>query len=177
MQNKKVEFSNSVIKDRILILEDTKENLIFKTFLAPGGGQNDLHYHSKLYEEFKIIKGELKVVLDKEEKTFVTGDKQIIEPFTNHKFYNNSKSEVVFEVKISKPGQMKKALQIMYGLVEDDKATKKGLPKNLFHIAIGIHLMDAFSPKCPFLLQKAGIKLLVFIAKLLKIDKKLFAKY
>ena len=52
MQNKKVEFSNSVIKDRILILEDTKENLIFKTFLAPGGGQNDLHYHSKLYEEF-----------------------------------------------------------------------------------------------------------------------------
>ncbi|WP_107037759.1 cupin domain-containing protein [Brumimicrobium mesophilum] len=174
---KKVEFSNPIIKDRLRIIENSKYKLIFRTFLESGGGQNQLHYHSKINETFKIIQGELNIIINNEEKILRTGDEYSILPYTNHMFYNKSDKQVVFDVEIKSPNKMMNALQIMYGLSSDEKTNKEGLPNNIFHTAIGLNLMDAFSPKIPFIVQKTGISFFYNLGKILGIEKQLINKY
>ena len=177
MNHKKIEFSNPILKDRIEVLEHSEDVLLFRTFLEPNGGQTTLHYHSRLHEKFKIIEGELNVMVNDDEVTLRLGDEQMITPFTRHKFYNKSTEKVVFDVEIAVPRRMLQALQIMYGLVEDGKTNKEGLPKNILHTAIGINMMDAFSPKIPYFLQKIGISILAGLGRLLGIEKMLIKKY
>lgn len=177
MENKKNEFSNFIIKDRLRIIENSKYKLKFRTFLESGGGQNQLHYHSKINETFKIIKGELNIVIDKEEKILITGKEYSIPPHTNHMFYNKSTEQVIFDVEIKNPGKMINALQIMYGLTNNGQTNKKGLPNNIFHTAIGLNMMDAFSPKIPYLLQKGSISIIALLGKTIGIEKALIEKH
>jgi len=177
MGDKKIEFSNSRIKDRLRIIENSKYKLKFRTFLESGGGQNQLHYHSKISETFKIIKGELNIVIGNDEKTLITGNEYSILPETNHMFYNKSDEQVIFDVEIKNPEKMINALQIMYGLTNDGQTNKDGIPNNLFHTAIGLDMMDAFSPKVPYLLQKGSISIIAFLGRILGIEKKLIEKH
>ncbi len=177
MYHKKIEFSNAILKDRIQIIEDSEYKLTFRTYLEPDGGQYELHYHTKLNEKFKIIQGELNVIINNEEKTLIAEDEQTITNFTNHRFYNASGKQVIFDVEVLNPKRMISALQIMYGLVEDGKTNAKGLPNNIFHTAIGLQMMDAFSPKIPYFIQKFGISILAILGRILGIKKKLIKKY
>ncbi|MGY6650105.1 cupin domain-containing protein [Wenyingzhuangia sp. IMCC45574] len=177
MSQKKIEFSNSIIKDRIEILNNSNQKLIFRTFLEPNGGQNQLHYHSKISETFRIIQGELNIVINNHEKKMIAGDEYSIPPYTNHMFFNKSNKEVIFDVEILNCPKMINALQIMYGLVNDRKTNRQGLPKNIFHTAIGLKMMDAFSPKVPHYIQKAGISIFAFFGKIIGIEKMLLKKY
>ncbi len=170
-------FSNPIIKDRIEILESSKDKLVFRTFLESKGGQNQPHYHSKLNETFKIIEGELHVRIGKTEKVLTAGDHYTIQHRTGHMFLNTSNSPVIFDVEILNPQRMIQALQIMYGLANDGKTTRAGLPKNIFHIAIGLHMMDAFSPKFPYFIQKMGIGILAQLGKCLDIENRLIREY
>ena len=170
-------FSNPILKDRIKILKETENQLIFRTYLEPTGGQSKLHFHTKIIEKFQVIQGELTVLLDKDENVFRTNESQLIAPLTSHRFYNKSNEEVVFDVEITHPGRMKHALQIMYGLAEDGKTNKAGLPKNLFHLAIGLNMMDAYSPDFSQKLQHFAIKTLADLGKAMGMEKKLMEKY
>ena len=177
MKNQNNEFSNTSIKDRIIVLENTTHKLVFRTFLESGGGQNQIHYHSKINETFKIIKGKLIVKINEEEKTLISGNKHTILPYTNHMFYNTSKEEVIFDVEIINPNKMIKGLQIMYGLNNDDKTNSRGLPKNILHAAIGLKMLDAFSPKAPHFIQKNTIAILAFLGNVFGVEKSLLDKY
>jgi quercetin dioxygenase-like cupin family protein len=177
MSNKNKTFSNPILKDRVKVLEDAENLLKFRTYLEVGGGQNELHYHTLITETFTISKGELCVKLGMTEVLLKAGDSKTILPYTHHMFYNKSDSEVIFEVEVSNPGKMLQALQIMYGLTRDRKTTQTGMPKNILHTAIGIQMMDAFSPKIPHFFQKIGINTLAFLGKILGIKKKLLQKY
>ena len=177
MQKKKNEFSNPIIKDRIEILQDSKNTLKFRTFLEPKGGQNALHYHARIKEEFHIIEGELSVIINTKKQILRINEKQIITPFTTHKFYNDTNTTTIFDVIITEPKEMKKGLQIMYGLVEDGKTNSAGLPNNIFHTAIGLKMMDAFSPDFPLILQKLGISTFAYLGNKLGIKKALLTKY
>lgn len=154
MKNNKIEFFNPIIKDRIEILENLEHKLSFRTFLEAGGGQNQLHYHTKISETFKIISGELNVIIDSNETVLKKGSEYSILPHTNHMFFNRSEEQVVFDVEIPNPQKMINALRIMYGLTNDEKVNKEGLPNNIFYAAIGLKMMDAFSPEVPYIIQK-----------------------
>lgn len=177
MQNKKNQFTNSIIKDRIEVIENSENKLIFRTFLEPNGGQNQLHYHSKLDESFKIVKGELTIIINNIEKKITSGAHYLIKQRTNHMFLNKSSELVIFDVEVTNPKKMINGLKIIYGLTNDGKTTKTGLPKNIFHIAISLKMMDAFSPKIPYFIQKPGISLIAILGRVLGIEKLLIKKY
>jgi len=177
MQNKTIEFSNSIIKNRIEILENTALKLVFRTFLEPNGGQNQLHYHSKLNETFKVVEGELTLFIDKTEKKLACGETYCILHKTNHMFLNTSQKQVIFDVEIINPKKIINALQIIYGLANNGKTTKHGLPKNIFHIAICLNMMDTFSPKVPYVIQKYGFLAIASIGRIFKIEKRLVDRY
>lgn len=177
MKNNNIEFSNPIIKDRIEVLESSNHKLVFRTFLKAGGGQNELHYHTKINETFRVISGELNVVINDKELLLKEGNTYVILPRTNHMFFNSSDKEVIFDVEILHPKKMIIALRIFYGLTLDGKTNRDGLPNNIFHTAIGLNMMDAFSPKVPFILQKAGIASLSILGKIIGIEKSLIKKY
>lgn len=170
-------FSNPILKDQITILQDTENKLVFKTYLEPNGGQTELHYHTKISERFEVVQGELAVFLDKDKKIFKAGDSQLIEPYTPHRFYNNSLEQVIFDVEIINPKKIKFALQIMYGLAKAGRTNSIGLPKNVFHLAIGLNMMNAYSPDYPRNLQYIAIKVLAGLEKIIGIEKKILDKY
>ncbi|MEZ7514588.1 cupin domain-containing protein [Flavobacterium frigidarium] len=170
-------FSNPVIKDEIEILFESKEKLVFRTVLKPSGGQAGVHYHTKITEEFKIISGELTVNLNEQKLTLKSGDHYVIKPFDCHRFLNESKNNVVFEVVVTPSIDIKRGLQVIYGLATEDKVYKNGLPKNLLSAAIAIQMMDAYVPKIPLSIQKIGIGVLAFLGKKTAVKRKLISRY
>lgn len=177
MSNSTCSFSNPILKDRIQILKDIQDRLVFRTYLAPNGGQTELHYHTAFTEKFEVIKGMLCVFLDQELKVFNANESQMILPNTAHRFYNNTDEEVIFDVEIINPGKMKYALQIMYGLAKDGKTNKVGLPLNVFHLAIGLSMMNAYSPNFPQVFQYIALSFLARLGKFIGVEKKLMEKY
>ncbi|TCI91330.1 cupin domain-containing protein [Tenacibaculum sp. M341] len=172
-----MKFSNPIIKDQIEILESSKHQLLFRTILAANGGQNQLHYHTAIKEIFKVRKGKLTVVVGDSKKVLTEGDEAIINSGVHHMFLNVSEEEAVFDVTVENPKRMIEGLQIMYGLASDGKINSKGLPKNIFHTVIALKMLDAFSPKYPFVIQKSIISLLSFLGTLFGVKKKLLDKY
>lgn len=170
-------FSNPIIKDEIEILYDTKEKLIFRTSLESGGGQAKLHYHTKITEKFRGIEGELTVIINGEKKILKPNRETIIKPYDTHQFLNVSSRKVVFEVEITPGHNISKGLQIFYGLAKDGKVFKNGLPKNIFHTAIGLKMLDAYITNVPVLFQKFGVSLLAKIAGVIGLERKIILKY
>lgn len=170
-------FCNPIIKDKIQIIYESKDKLIFKAYLQPKGGQSGQHFHTEITEKFKIIKGELNLILNKKKKILKPNEQIVIEKFDTHQFFNNSNENVIFEVEITPAKEIRKALQIMYGLAKDGKVYKNGLPKNIFHTAIGIKMMDAYIPNVPVFIQKIGISTLSYIGDKFGLKKKLLSLY
>src|SRR5690606_10281920 len=172
-----IRFSNPIIKDEIEILYDTKEKLIFRTYLDADGGQVALHYHSQIMETFKVIKGELTVILNTKKKRLKPNEAAQIKPYDTHQFFNATHQAVVFDVEISPANHIIKGLKIFYGLAKEGKVYKSGLPKNILYTAIGLQFMDAYSPNIPRKLQQLGISVLAVIGRVVGVERKLLTKY
>ncbi|WP_378185414.1 cupin domain-containing protein [Aquimarina sp. W85] len=170
-------FSNPIIKDEIEILYESDEKLVFRTYLQAGGGQSGLHYHTKINERFKIMNGELTVTVNKTKSIVKPNDEVVINPFDVHRFENTSNTAVIFEVTITPPLEIRKALQTFYGLAKDGKVYDNGLPSNIFYMAIGLHMMDAYIPNVPRSMQRLGITTLALIGEAFGLKKKLLLRY
>ncbi|TYP71019.1 cupin domain-containing protein [Aquimarina intermedia] len=177
MSNTNKRFSNPIIKDEIEILYESDEKLVFRTYLHADGGQSGLHYHTKITEKFKVIDGELTVSINKTKIVLKPNEEAVINPSDVHQFVNTSNAAVVFEVEITPSLQIKKALQIFYGLAKDVKVYNNGLPKNIFYMAIGLHMMDAYIPNVPRSMQRLGITTLALIGEAFGLKKKLLLRY
>lgn len=170
-------FSNPIIKDEIEILYESKEKLIFRTYLDAGGGQARVHYHTKITEKFKVIEGELTVILNNEKRVLSSTTETTIKPYDVHQFFNTSDKRVVFEVEIRPAQNVIKGLKIFYGLAKDEKVCKNGLPKNIFYTAVGLKMLDGYIPNVPLWFQKLGISILAAIAKKIGVEQKLISRY
>lgn len=177
MSNTNKRFSNPIIKDEIEILYESDQKLVFRTYLQAGGGQAGLHYHTKITEKFKVIDRELTVTINKTKIVLKPNEEAIINPFDVHQFVNTSNAAVVFEVTITPPLEISKALQIFYGLAKDGKVYPNCLPRNIFYMAIGLHMMDAYIPDVPRSMQYLGITTLALIGKAFGLKKKLIQRY
>lgn len=142
---------NQVIGDKVCFLAlaaETQGQLTqLHIELGPGGG-SELHYHDKFVETFKARKGELSVELDGELLVLEEGQEKRIEKLALHRFFNPSANPITFEVKIEPASRnFEEFLQIMYGLAEDGKTNKQGIPTNLLHIGAISLLGDTLPPK------------------------------
>ena len=80
-----------------------------------------------------------------------------------HRFYNPGDHPIIFQIKLT-PGheRFEHGLAIAYGLAEDGKVNKNGIPKNLDHMAVLMSLTDRGVPGfysfiLPVLKWRAGI--------------------
>jgi quercetin dioxygenase-like cupin family protein len=138
---------NPVFKDSITFLQTAAETK--GTFaehvltLAPGGG-NPLHTHSAFTETFIAVKGLLGIQLKGKRKILLPGESYIVRRGEPHSFFNNGDEPIIFKV-IHRPGHtgMENMLRILYGLAADGLTNKKGIPKNIYTIALLAQMGDS----------------------------------
>ncbi len=170
-------YPNPTLQNEIEFTDTTNGTLRFKTYLQAGGGQTQSHYHTQFSEFFKVVDGVLHVDVNGTTHILYKNDTALIRPYDIHRFYNASNASVTFEVDARPALNLKKGLQIMYGLAKDHKVNATGIPTNIFHLAIGVHMLDAYSPSIPLKLQQLGISTLATVGKLLGIKKRLLTRY
>lgn len=139
-------FINPIYKDKATVLKDNDETggaySLGELEIFPGGG-NQMHTHSAFEETFTAVKGVLGVAVKNRRHYLKPGESLTVPLHTPHHFFNISNEPVVCHIKFV-PGHdnFVKGLAIAYGLAADGKTNKKGVPKNLLHLALIIKLTD-----------------------------------
>lgn len=139
-------FINPIYKDKVTILRSSSDTgglySLGELEVSPGGG-NSLHTHSAFDETFTAIKGILGVALKDEKIFLVPGESYTVPKHTPHHFFNATNEMVVCHVKFT-PGHdgFEKGIAIAYGLASDGKTNRKGIPKNINHLALLVKLTD-----------------------------------
>lgn len=147
---KKRIFENPLIRDRVMLIESSNETggayTLIEIELQPGGG-NQLHYHTCFTERFTAIKGELCVDIDNKPIRLQPGESIVAPVEKLHRFYNPGETPIIFQVKLT-PGheQFEHGLAITYGLARDGKVGRKGIPKNIDHLALLMAFTDTGIP-------------------------------
>lgn len=132
---------NPLIGDRVTFLETSEESngkhTLLLVELAPLGG-NDIHYHRTYSETFEVLEGELGVQIGKENKILKKGEKYKVDEFVLHRFFNPSATTPMKFQCTLLPGHegFEKTVRVGYGLCRDGFTTKKGIPKNFYHLSL-----------------------------------------
>jgi len=144
--------------------------------LAPGGG-NVPHYHTAFSERFEVLEGELQVLVGSETHTLGPGQSKTADRNTLHCIYNPTDTPTRYLVDIQ-PGStgFEQALKIGYGLATDGKTNKRGVPKNIFHLAVTLIMGESRLPGMPSLLL-AVFRMLARWARKQGIERELIDTY
>jgi hypothetical protein len=113
-------------------------------------------------ETFRTIQGPLTLQCNKIEKTLQPGESFTVPRGAVHLFKNLTGKKVTFEVEL-RPGHVgfEKAIKIAYGLATDGLTNKKGIPTNIFHLAI----LSSCSGTNPAGFMSVTVPLMKWVAK------------
>ncbi len=124
------------------------------------------HIHLKCEERFEVVDGRLGVILDGERRVLDVGQQVLIPPGTPHTFWNAGDGELRFLTNVRPPGQLQTYWETVFGLAEDGKVSKNGLP-NLLQLAVVAPLADSYAPNIPIPVTKVIMKVLGGLGRLL----------
>lgn len=125
-----------------------------------------LHIHLQCEERFEVVDGHLGVILDSEQRLLGVGEQVLIPPGTPHTFWNAGEGELRFITDVRPPGQLQTYWETIFGLAEDGKVGKNGLP-NLLQLAVVAPLADSYPANAPVPLMKALVGVLGGVGRLL----------
>lgn len=171
---------NPQFRDTITFLETPEDTggvySLHHLTLMPGG-KNLLHIHSGFSETFTALQGKLGLQLGKKKIILQPGDSFVVEPNTEHCFFNPGSEEIAFRVKHT-PGHkgMEYTLRILYGLASDGLTNKKGIPKSLQTAALLMDMADSY-PAGWMAAIKPLLRLLAAKARKKGMDAFLIRKY
>jgi len=125
-----------------------------------------LHIHLQCEERFEVAQGRLGVILNGERGVLDEGEQVLIPPGTPHTFWNAGEGELRFITDVRPPGQLQTYWETVFGLAEEGKVGKNGLP-NLLQLAVVAPLADSYAPNVPIPVSKFIVKLLGGVGRLL----------
>lgn len=168
---------NDFTGEKITFLKTSQETkdkfILIKVFLPAYSEGPPLHYHLAFDELFEVIEGALTVQVD-DEKTILREQEQLlVEKGVSHRFSNESNQPVTFFVTLTPGSQFEESMRIGYGLIADGKTNKKGIPKNIFHLAMLLKMQDTNLAEIPSFVQKVIFGNAASIGKRIGIDKSL----
>jgi mannose-6-phosphate isomerase-like protein (cupin superfamily) len=134
--------------------ETNGEYMLIKVYLPPHSEGPPLHYHLAFEEQFEVIEGELTVQVKNEKSILKANEQLLVDKNVNHRFSNETNQPVTFYVTLTPGSQFEESMRIGYGLIEDGKVNKKGIPKNIFHLAMLLKMQDTNLAGVPLFVQK-----------------------
>ncbi|MGB2991601.1 MAG: cupin domain-containing protein [Paenisporosarcina sp.] len=150
---------NAFTGEEITFLKTSKEThdkyLLIKVYLPAHSEGPPLHYHLAFNELFEVIEGELTVQVNDEKTILKEQEQLLVDKEVHHRFSNESDQPVKFFVTLTPGSQFEESMRIGYGLIADGKTNKKGIPKNIFHLAMLLKMQDTNLAEVPSFVQKA----------------------
>jgi mannose-6-phosphate isomerase-like protein (cupin superfamily) len=129
-------------------------------WVRPDGAVAAAHVHPQQTEVFRILGGTVAFRLGRETVTARAGDVVTVEPGTPHKFWNAGLGEAHFVTEVRPALQFESLIETMYGLAEDGKTNRKGMPNPLRLAVIArAHFNTVRLPFPPAWMQRAGLAL------------------
>lgn len=145
---------------------ETEEKYTYVEVDLPPGEGTPLHYHLHFDESFEAVEGVLGIQLGKDKILVYPGDQPAVAPRGSvHRFFNPGKSFIKFRAVISPARQFETVMRIGYGLADDGLCNKKGLPKNIYHLALVYEIGESFLPGVPLFIQRSVFGVLAKIAR------------
>ena len=171
---------NPVQQNSVTFLETSAQTNGARTLLelelAPGGSAT-AHYHRRFSERFEVRAGELHLQIGRTRRRLTVGQSATVEPHTLHAFSNPTEDPTRFLIEL-RPGHsgMEQGLQIVYGLASEGKTNAKGVPINLYHLAVVLGLGDTQLPGVLRVLLPV-LRVLLARARRTGIEQALIARY
>jgi mannose-6-phosphate isomerase-like protein (cupin superfamily) len=172
---------NPIYKDTAYFLETSEETNGEYTRIelsVTGDGGNTPHFHKGYSEKFTVLEGRLKLLAGDQYIMLKAGESFLVPPLMKHCFAGDGSSTTKFIVEF-RPGQpgFEKGLAIAYGLAKDGLTDKKGIPKKFSHLAMLMHLSQAYMPGIVFSILSPVMTLIAARAIAKGEDKNLIEKY
>jgi mannose-6-phosphate isomerase-like protein (cupin superfamily) len=124
-----------------------------------------LHFHSQCSERFEVVSGRLGVILNDEQHQLGIGEEINIPPGTSHTFWNAGEEALRFITDVRPPGQLQTYWETVFGLAEDGKVGRNGLP-NLLQLAVVAPLADSYPPNVPLPVSRLLVSLFAGIGRM-----------
>jgi mannose-6-phosphate isomerase-like protein (cupin superfamily) len=146
---------------------------LHQVHLPPRRPTPPLHYHLKFAETFSVVEGALDIYLDRERRHILLNPQESItaEVRQLHTFANDRDESTLITIDTQPAGEVVKAFQLAYGVANDGRAAKDGLPRNPLVRLIFIRTSEGFLSYVPLAVQKVVFGLAAFVAKMTGIER------
>jgi mannose-6-phosphate isomerase-like protein (cupin superfamily) len=164
------EITNSITGDKFKIIHsiaDGFDSVKIQFTLPPKAKGAPLHYHLNFVETFEVTSGNLEMSFgDAKSKRIVSpGELVTVKQGTLHSFNNPHHEPVTFVSEAPPAAEFEKFIRSMYGLANDGKTNKDGMPTNFLHLALILDYADLNFPNVPRSLQNLVRKTLTGFAR------------
>ena len=165
-------FQNPVTGEAAVVLIGTEESggerLVANLYIAPGGAVMGEHYHPAIEERFTLIRGELGVRLSGRAIKARPGVELLVAPGVSHEWWNAGNEGAVVRVEIRPAARFEVMILNAFGLAQDGKVDRRGMPNFLQLILFAREFSDVvrFSHPAP-LVQTMLFALVAPFARLL----------
>ena len=148
--------------------ETNGEYVLVEVRVQPNGFVAAAHVHPYQSERFEIESGTVAFKLDGKEIVAGPGETVVVPAGSSHKFWNAGETEARFVTEVRPALQFERLLETMFGLANDGKTNKKGMPNPLrLAVIANEHFDDVRLPFPPAWLQRAGLLMGAPVGRLL----------
>ncbi len=138
------EIVNPVTGHRIIFrktTQDTDGKLLQMDWIgSPGWKAGPAHVHSFQEERFEVLSGTLGSHVAGAQRTLKPGEEVVVPAGTTHTAWNTGEGEVHALVEL-RPASVRSEtmLETVFGLAQDGKLSKAGIPRNPLRLALIVH--------------------------------------
>ncbi len=160
---------NPVTGERYTFLataEETNGELLKVKAEIPAGTPGvPLHYHLTFTEGFEVLEGRLDLRVGEGHLVLGSDESAMVPLGTAHRFWNAGSKPAVFEAEIRPARKMEQSLRAMVGLARGGKTDDRGVPKNIFELALLYELSESYIVGMPLFLQRGVFGILARLAR------------
>src|SRR5262245_12751367 len=132
-------YENPVTGERAVVRVGTAETqgarLVVDLHLHPGARVSAPHYHPNIRERFTVVRGQVGFTLGRRQEVAEPGQSLEAVPGVVHDWWNAGQAEAEVRVEIEPAARFEAAIRNAFGLAQDGKTDKKGMP-NLLQLAL-----------------------------------------
>jgi quercetin dioxygenase-like cupin family protein len=155
---------NPVTGERLVFRKTSRETngeaVVLETFVKPNGLVAAAHLHPFQEERFEVLRGKVGFRVGRKELVAEPGQRITVPAGTGHKFWNAGEEEVHFVCEVRPALQFERLIETMFGLANDGKTNRKGMPNPLRLAVIARnHFDDVRLPFPPAWIQRMGLAL------------------
>lgn len=164
-------YENPVTGERAVIRAKaeaaTGDRLIADLYIRPGGAVVGEHFHPNLEERFVVIRGRVGFSVNGKKSEASPGQSVIVPAGTPHDWWNAGPEEALVRVEISPGARFQAMVMNLFGLAQDGKTNRKGMPNLLQLALIAREFSDVVCfTKPPVPVQKVLFGFLAFLGRL-----------